>query len=250
VPGVALVTGAGRGLGRALAVELAGAGFDVALLARSADGVAAGAAVVRARGRQALELAVDLRETGAGERAASRVLEEFGRLDVLINNAAVLGPVARADRVEADRWTEAMTVNLLAAAALTFAVVPTMLAQGRGEVVDISSRIVVEPGAMPRGNAYVTSKAALEAHALNLAAELAGTGVLINVCRPGVLDTSQQSWLREQDPEAIGEVLHSRYTGFAAGGVLADPADVAAWLVARLGGTATGGVWDYEDAGT
>jgi 3-oxoacyl-[acyl-carrier protein] reductase len=243
-----LVSGAGRGLGRALAVELATAGFDVALLARSADQLAVGAAAVRDHGRRALELPIDLGDEAAADGAARRVLRELGTVDVLINNAAILGPVLATAEVDPASWARTLAVNLVAAATLTFAVLPAMVERGRGEVVDVSSRIVADPGAMPRGNAYVTSKAALEAHAINLAAELAGSGVVVNVCRPGVLDTSQQSWLREQGPEAIGETLHARYTGFATSGRLEDPARVARWLVGRLGDEGTGETWDYEKA--
>jgi NAD(P)-dependent dehydrogenase (short-subunit alcohol dehydrogenase family) len=244
--GVALVSGAGRGLGRALAVELAASGFDVALLARSADQLAVGAAAVRDRGRRALELPIDLGDEAAAGAAARLVLEELGAVDVLINNAAELGPVVATAEVDPASWARTLAVNVVGAATLTFAVLPAMIERGRGEIVDVSSRIVADPGAMPRGNAYVTSKAALEAHAINLAGELAGTGVVVNVCRPGVLDTAQQSWLREQGPEAIGQALHARYSGFATSGRLEDPARVARWLVARLGAAAAGEIWDYE----
>jgi 3-oxoacyl-[acyl-carrier protein] reductase len=245
---VALVSGAGRGLGRALATELAAASFDVALLARSADQLAVGATAVRDQGRRALELPVDLADGRAARAAAARVLDELGAVDVLINNAAGLGPIAAAAEIDSVTWARALAVNLVGAATLTFAVLPAMLERGRGDVVDVSSRIVADPAAMPRGNAYVTSKAALEAHAINLAAELAGTGVVVNVCRPGILDSPQQSWLREQGPAAIGAELHDRYTGFATSGRLEDPTRVARWLVGRLGGTASGETWDYESA--
>lgn len=243
---VALVSGAGRGLGRALALELGTAGFDVALLARSADQLAATAAALRESGGAALELPVDLADQAATGAAARRAVAELGAVDVLINNAAGLGPIAATAELEPAAWARALAVNLLGAATLTFALLPGMLERGRGEVVDVSSRIVADPGAMPRGNAYVTSKAALEAHAINLAAELDGTGVVVNVCRPGVLDTTQQAWLREQDAATIGPALHARYTGFAASGRLTDPARVARWLLGRLGRGRTGEIWDYE----
>jgi NAD(P)-dependent dehydrogenase (short-subunit alcohol dehydrogenase family) len=245
---VALVSGAGRGFGRALAVELGAAGFDVALLARSADQLAEAAEATRVAGGRALELPVDLADLEATAAAARRAADQLGPVDVLINNAAELGPIGSSADLDPAAWSRAIAVNVSAAATLAFTILPSMLERGRGEIVVVSSRIVVDPAAMPRGNAYVTSKAALEAHAINLAAEVAGSGVVVNVCRPGVLDTSQQSWLRRQGPEAIGETLHSRYTGFATGGRLEDPRKVARWLVARLDGTSTGEIWDYETA--
>ena len=246
--GVALVSGAGRGLGRALAIELGAAGFDVALLARSAGQLAEAAEATRAVGGRTLELPVDLADLEATAAAARRTVEGLGPVDVLINNAAELGPVRSSADLDPAAWARAIAVNVTAAATLAFTLLPGMLDRERGEVVAVSSRIVADPAAMPRGNAYVASKAALEAHAINLAAEVAGSGVIVNVCRPAVLDTSQQSWLRGQSPDAIGETLHTRYTGFAAGDRLEDPAAVAGWLVAHLGGTASGEIWDYEDA--
>ncbi len=240
-----MVTGAGRGLGRALAVELAAAGFDLALLARSADELGDAAAAVEASGQRALPLALDLATSGAAETAV-RATAGLGPVSLLVNNAATLGPVEPSPGLDPGVWSRALALNAGAAAALSFALLPAMIERGRGEIVNVSSRLVADPTAMPRGNAYVTSKAALEAHSVNLAAELAGSGVAVNVLRPGILDTGQQSWLREQGAEGIGAYLHARYRGFAEQGKLTDPALVARFLLERLGGTETGQVWDYE----
>src|SRR5271170_1400217 len=91
------------------------------------------------------------------------------------------------------------------------------------------------------------SKAALEAHTLNLAAELAGTGVTVNVFRPGAVDTVMQAWVRDQDPERIGSVLHERFHQMYADGELSSP-DEPAWpLVARLRTDVSGQIWDVSD---
>jgi NAD(P)-dependent dehydrogenase (short-subunit alcohol dehydrogenase family) len=101
---------------------------------------------------------------------------------------------------------------------------------------------------MVRGNAYVTTKAALEAHTVNLAAELRGTGVTVNAYRPGVVDTAMQGWIRRQDPERIGSGLRERFNRYYAEGALITPESSAAALLALLAGDDTGAIWDVATA--
>ena len=100
---------------------------------------------------------------------------------------------------------------------------------------------------MVGANAYAATKAALEAHTVNLAAELAGTGVTVNAYRPGSVDTAMQAWIRDQDPDAIGRALHNRFTERHAAGALISPEASAAALIRRLDGDATGEIWDVAD---
>jgi NAD(P)-dependent dehydrogenase (short-subunit alcohol dehydrogenase family) len=102
---------------------------------------------------------------------------------------------------------------------------------------------------MVRGNAYAATKAALEAHTVNLAAELRGSGVTVNAYRPGGVDTAMQAWIRQQDdPERIGTALHERFNRNFAEGALITPAQSAAALIAYLGGDDTGAIWDFSAA--
>jgi NAD(P)-dependent dehydrogenase (short-subunit alcohol dehydrogenase family) len=101
---------------------------------------------------------------------------------------------------------------------------------------------------MVRGNAYATTKAALEAHTVNLAAELRGTGVTVNAYRPGGGDTAMQAWIRQQDPERIGADLHERFNRNFAEGTLITPEHSAAALLAHLAGDDTGTIWDVSTA--
>jgi 3-oxoacyl-[acyl-carrier protein] reductase len=96
---------------------------------------------------------------------------------------------------------------------------------------------------MPGGNAYVTSKAALEAHTINLAAELDGTGVTVNAYRPGTVDTTMQAWIRDQAPARIGERLHRQFVASYEDGQLITPETSAAALLGHLSGRRTGQVW-------
>jgi len=174
---VALVTGAGRGIGRALSLGLVDAGARVAILARSQDELDEVAGAMRQRGGTALVIAADLGDPRQLADAASRALGEFAAVDLLINNAAVVWPLGPTSIVDPADWASAMAINVTAPVTLTRALLPGMLERGFGRIVNVSSGVAAHPAAMIGGNAYTATKAALEAHTLNLAAELAGSGV-------------------------------------------------------------------------
>ena len=246
----ALITGSGRGIGRAVALRLAGAGADVILLARTAAQLDETRTLLLAQGVPAGRIRVvpaDLADEEGRGRAAEAVLAG-GRVDILVNNAATVEPLGPTAGVAAADWRLAFEINVVAPAALTTAVLPGMLGAGWGRVVNISSGVAGNPAGMIRGNAYVTTKAALEAHTVNLAAELRGTGVTVNAYRPGGVDTAMQAWIRQQDPERVGAGLHERFTRNFAEGALLTPDSSAAALLARLAGDDTGQVWDVHDA--
>ena len=123
-----------------------------------------------------------------------------------------------------------------------------MLERGWGRIVNVSSGIVDHPGAMVGLNAYAATKAALEAHTLNLAAELAGSGVTVNVYRPGSVDTAMQAWFRAQPPAEIGAALHQHFQASYEQGALITPERSARSLLTRLAGEATGEIWNATDA--
>lgn len=207
----ALVTGAGRGIGRATAIGLAGAGARVAVLARTFDELNETAARVRELRQTAQVVKADLSDPEGVERSLKQVRDEFGTVDVVVNNAAVVWPLGPSVNVDPGQWAAALRLNVTAVATLTFALLPGMLERKWGRVVNVSSGIAAHPGSMLGMNAYATSKAALEAHTLNLAAELAGSGVTVNAFRPGAVDTAMQTWIRGRNPDEIGPDLHDRF---------------------------------------
>ena len=152
------------------------------------------------------------------------------RVDILINNAAVVEPLGATAAIPAADLRRAFEVNVVAPAALTAAVLPGMLDAGWGRIVNVSSAIVARPGGMIRANAYATTKAALEAHTVNLAAELERTGITVNAYRPGGVDTAMQAWIRGQDPDRIGAALHQRFSRSFTEGTLITPGQSAAAL--------------------
>ena len=246
---IALITGAGRGIGRAIALGLADAGAELILLARSAGQLDETRAMLLGRGADPAGIrvaAADLGDEQQRGRAAGAALET-GRIDILINNAATVEPLGVTAAIPAAELRRAFELNVVAPAVLTAAVLPGMLDTGWGRIVNVSSGIVGRPGSMIRGNAYATTKAALEAHTINLAAELHGTGVTVNVYRPGGVDTAMQAWIREQDPDRIGTGLHTRFNQNFTEGTLITPERSAAALIAHLGHDDSGSIWDVSD---
>jgi NAD(P)-dependent dehydrogenase (short-subunit alcohol dehydrogenase family) len=246
----ALVTGAGRGIGRALASGLAAAGAGLILVARSAGQLAETRDLLVAEGAVADRIRVIPADLGDEARRTSAIEAALdgGRVDILINNAATVEPLGATATVSAAALRQAFELNVVAVAALTAAVLPGMLDAGWGRVANISSGVAAHPENMVRGNAYAITKAALEAHTVNLAAELRGSGVTVNAYRPGTVDTAMQAWIREQNPERIGAAMHERFNRSFADGALITPGRSAAVLLARLRSDDTGAIWSVTTA--
>lgn len=188
---VILVTGASRGLGRALALEFARQGASVIINSRSGSqaDLAAVEKEIKALGAPVLSVVADVSQRADVERLAAEALAQFGRVDVLINNASALGPTPMpylADTPIED-FDSVLATNLVGPFMLTRALVGQMLARGSGSIINVSS----DAGAVgyPAWGAYGISKAALDHMTRVWAAELEGTGVRINSVDPGDMDT-------------------------------------------------------------
>jgi 3-oxoacyl-[acyl-carrier protein] reductase len=183
---VALITGAGRGIGREIALTYARAGADVALVARTDSQLNAVAGEIVELGRRALAITADVSEPVAVERMVAETLREFGRLDILVNNAAVAGPKLVIDTTLED-WNRMIGVNLTGVYLCSRAVLPHMLERGQGKIISISS------GSGLRGSArnahYSASKAGVVAFTQGLANEVREHGLQVNVICPGPIKT-------------------------------------------------------------
>lgn len=179
---VAIVTGAGRGVGRAIAVALAERGMRVVVGARTAAEVERVAAAIREKGGEAVAVAADVRDPDGARALADRALDEWGRLDTLVNNAGVggSGPV---ETLPLATWLSCLDTNLTGAFLCAQAVLPAMRQQGGGQIVMISS------GAGKQGYAnmaaYCASKFGLMGFAQSLAAEVGDDGIKVCAITPG-----------------------------------------------------------------
>src|SRR5690606_16342727 len=184
-----LVTGASRGLGLALAREVARRGEGLVICARGAEGLAQAAAQLRALGASVHARAGDVADRDLARRLVAEGTERFGRIDVLVNNASLLGPspLPPLAQYPLAQLEEVFAANVFGPLALIQAVLPGMLARGHGLIVNISSDAAV--GGYPGWGGYGASKAALDLITHTLANELAGTGVGAVAIDPGDMRT-------------------------------------------------------------
>ena len=184
---VALVTGGSKGIGRACAYAFAEQGANVAITGRTRNELEATAERVRQIGTQALVCETDFTERDQVARVASAVMDEFGRIDILVNNAAIIHPRIDLVDLENETWYDVIEVNLNAAAMLTKSVIPAMVDQSGGTIINISS-IGGRSGGRGR-SAYRVTKTALISLTQTLAAELHEHGINVNCICPGGTDT-------------------------------------------------------------
>lgn len=208
---VALVTGAGRGLGQGYAMALAEAGADVALLDRS--GAAETVAAVRAMGRRALDLTCDLSTATPVDLAGvvDQVVAGLGRLDVLVNNAGIIRRGPAADFSAAD-WDEVIQINQSAVFFLSQAAGRVMIAQGGGKIINVASMLSFQGGiTVP---SYTASKHAVVGLTKALANEWAVSNVNVNAIAPGYMATDNTAPLRadaDRSAAILGRIPAARW---------------------------------------
>jgi NAD(P)-dependent dehydrogenase (short-subunit alcohol dehydrogenase family) len=184
---VAIVTGAGRGVGRAIAESLATAGAAVGLAARSHRELEAVADRLGRAGARALAVPTDVTDRLAVDRLVDAIVQAFGPPDLLVNAAGAWGEVGPVETADADKWWRDVEVNLRGTFLCTRAVLPLMTSRGVGRIVNVSSYAAIAP--RPHATAYSASKAAVLRFSDSLAAELEGSGVRVFAVSPGFVRT-------------------------------------------------------------
>ena len=198
---VAVVTGAGRGIGHAIAVRLASEGARVASVSRTeANAQKTADEINAARADAAKAYAVDVADHAAVQTASAQILEDFGRVDILVNNAGVTRD-GLSMRMSLDDWDTVLNTNLKGAFVFTQALLRPMIKQRSGRIINISS-IAGLTGNAGQAN-YSASKAGLIGLTKTLARELASRGITVNAVAPGLIETDMTTVLSEEIRQAI-----------------------------------------------
>jgi NAD(P)-dependent dehydrogenase (short-subunit alcohol dehydrogenase family) len=217
---VAIVTGGGRGIGKAIALSLARDGASVAVAGRHEEALRGTAKEIEALdgcspsspspgqslssrlpGRS-LVLVVDIAQETQVEAAVERTLERFGRIDILVNNAGIVGPTAPAINIDRAQWDEVMAVNLTGAFLCSKAVLPNMIARGSGKIINISS--IAGKLAYPLRSPYAASKWGMIGLTRTLAAEVGQHNIQVNAVCPGPVAGERMQSVIEQRAREMG----------------------------------------------
>jgi 3-oxoacyl-[acyl-carrier protein] reductase len=198
---VALVTGASRGIGKGIALAFGRAGMRVAVNYRSrADEAAAVVDAIKSAGGDAIALRADVSQSGDVERLVREVESAFGHINVLVNNAGILGVLAY-EQIDEAEWERVMRTNLTSAFLVTKAVLPGMLKAGWGRVISLSS-VAAQTGGATAPH-YAASKAGLVGMTHSYAARLAKTGITANAIAPALIETDMVTDGLRASPERI-----------------------------------------------
>src|SRR5512143_379474 len=226
----AIVTGAGRGLGRAIALTLSRAGATIAVASRSAEEVERTRREIEATGGKALAIATDVTSKAAVEALVERTRDATGRLDIVVNNAGVFVWKALAD-LEEGEWNRILDTNLKASYLLVRAALPSLIACGRGRIINVSSI----HGTIGEANvvAHCAAKFGLVGFTKALAAELRGAGVTVNAICPGSTDNKSLELSGRPRTSPLREKLDAH-----------DVAEAVLFLVSPVAAAISGAVLD------
>jgi NAD(P)-dependent dehydrogenase (short-subunit alcohol dehydrogenase family) len=240
----AIVTGASRGLGQAIAARFISEGADVMLVARgeptlrqAADGLLASRP---SDTQQVLYRTADVSRSDEVDRVVGDTLSALGRVDVLVCNAGVQGPIGRLDDLAWEDWVRAIEINLFGAVLFCRAVLPTMRRQGHGKIILLSGGGATR--ARPRFTAYAAAKTAVVRFGETLAEELQDTGIDVNSVAPGTLDTGLLDEVLKAGPERAGRAEFDNVVRRQDAPDTTVPLEVPARLVTFLASAASDGI--------
>ncbi|MBC7251638.1 MAG: 3-oxoacyl-ACP reductase FabG [Anaerolineae bacterium] len=236
---VAIVTGAARGIGKAIALKLAQEGADVVVTDMDAEGAQQVAQEITAMGRKAKAIQADVSQREAVQRLVNETIADFGRIDILVNNAGI---IRRGTFLEhsPQEWEKVLSVNLGGTFHCTQEVVPHMIKQGGGKIVNISS-VAGKVGDLASAPSYGTSKGAINTFTKSLARELAPYGILVNAVAPHAIETDMSRQWSEEKRRQIVEAIPLKRLGQPE-----DVAEAVAFLASDAANFITGEILDVN----
>lgn len=184
---VAMITGAGRGIGKAIAEGFAKEGADVALIARTEAELNRTAETIRAIGRRVFLIQADISNPVSVENFVKAILNEFGQIDILVNNAGIQGPIGILTENNSKEWTHTISVNLFGTFFCMKAVLPHMIERRQGKIINLSGGGATAP--RPNFSAYAASKAAVVRLTETVAEEVKPFNIQVNAVAPGAINT-------------------------------------------------------------
>ncbi|MBL6934651.1 MAG: SDR family NAD(P)-dependent oxidoreductase [Alphaproteobacteria bacterium] len=201
---IALITGASRGIGAAVARLFASQGAHVVLTARTTGGLEETDDAIRSTGGAATLVPLDLREFDQIDRMGAAIAERFGRLDILVGNAAVLGVLGPTGHMTPEVWQEVMDVNVTANWRLIRSFDPLLRESDAGRAIFVTSGVT--SGVFPYWSAYAASKAALETLVCTYAGEVEKTNIHVNLLDPGIVATAMRATaFPGEDPATLAQ---------------------------------------------
>jgi 3-oxoacyl-[acyl-carrier protein] reductase len=244
---VAVVTGAGRGIGKAIALAFAKEGADLTVVSRTLAEVEQTARQVKGFGVKALPLRVDVSRAEEVDSMIEETLQMFGKIDVLVNNAGILGPVGLLVENDVKLWIETVHVNLIGTFLCCWAVLPHMMKRGSGKIINLSGGGAAYP--KPRFSAYACSKAAVVRLTETLAEEVKDYNIQVNAIAPGIVKTRMVEQIVEAGEKAGEKALADARKTLEDGGAGFEPVTSLAVFLASdesdgLTGRLISAVWD------
>ncbi len=236
---VALVTGAARGIGKAIALTLARGGANVVVTDVDQEGAQRVAQEIQGLGRKAQAIQADVSQREAVQQLVSEAVSLFGRIDILVNNAGIIRRGTFLDH-KPEEWNKVLSVNLGGTFNCAQEVAPLMIKQGGGKIINISS-VVGKMGDIASAPSYGTSKGAINTFTKSLARELAPHGINVNAVAPHAIETEMsQEWSEEKRRQIVEAIPLKRL------GQPEEVAEVVAFLVSDGAGFITGQILDVN----
>ncbi len=221
----AVITGAGRGLGYAVARAMSRQGAKVTIMSPVLDELEAAARRITENGGECLVFQGDVSQPQSVAEMIRQTKERFLSIDVLVNNAGIIGPVRFLEDADVASWEKTIAVNLNGAFYCSREMVPIMARQKQGKIINISSGL--GQMAFPKFCAYSVAKAGIIQLTRSLSAELKEFNIQVNAIDPGVMNTSMQDRIRSLGPEVLGKSIHDQFVEYKKQNILKNPEEAA-----------------------